>query len=203
MSLVSIKVDEAKLKNIEQRLDKNAKQASNVLKKAVNKTAKEAKKKLAVKAKEEYTLKGGASQYNKAMIVKSAVKANPEVMISIKGEAIDLIDFNVTPKMIARTGNRPKQYKGKVLRKSSLKTLEKGGVKAFITEFASGHIAIVQRVPGKRMKSKPKKEFLKKLLSPSIPQILGSDRVYGQVEPEINESLKQNLSEFIKQQMGG
>lgn len=204
MSLVTITVDEAKLKNIEKRLGSNSKEAANVLKKAVNKTAREAKKKLAVKAKAEYAAKGGASAYTKAMTVKSATKSSPSAIITAKGEAKELKDFKVSPTRVARTGNRPKQYRGQVLRAGSMKTLEKDGVKAFITQFQSGHISVVQRVPGKHMKSNPKKEFIKKLLSPAVPQMVGNEkRVYGVVEPEIGADLQRNLSEFIRQQMGG
>ena len=74
--------------------------------------------------------------------------------------------------------------------------------KAFVVKYQSGHITIGQRVPGKRMKSKPEKEFVKTLLSPSTPNMLGYEQgVYGVVEPQMYDTLQRNIQEQILRYM--
>ena len=67
--------------------------------------------------------------------------------------------------------------------------------KAFVVRYQSGHITIGQRVPGKR---KPEKEFVKTLLSPSTPNMLGYEQgVYGVVEPQMYDLLQRNIQTQI------
>lgn len=159
----------------------------------MNATAKQAKADLAQKAQEEYAVK--KTRFTKAMTTKNASLARPEATINITGEQLELKDFKVSPASY-KTGNaRPSVTKAKVLLSSSMKPLEKGDIKAFIVRFTnksksgktSSHVSIVQR--------KGKSRFpLKKLLSNSIPKMVGSqERVYGIVEPNIYDNLMDNI----------
>ncbi|WP_243252948.1 phage tail protein [[Ruminococcus] lactaris] len=87
--------------------------------------------------------------------------------------------------------------RGKVLKASGLKSLQKGNLKAFITKFGSGHVSVVQRKGTSRLP-------LKKLLSPSIPTMVGNEaKVYGIVKPNIEKNLQKNIQKQIDKILGG
>lgn len=200
--MIEFKVEDNALKSIEQKLGDLSSKAPTVMKKAVNETAKQARKQLASEAQKKYAVKSGS--FNKAMKIKNATVRKPEAIITATGQVQELRDFKVSTNRYATGADRPNLTKGKVLKNGSLKPLEVGGVKAFITKFRSGHVAVVQRVPGKKMKSNPKKEFIKKLLSPSIPTMIGNEeKVYGIVEPDIAENLKANINKHIQALLEG
>ena len=87
---------------------------------------------------------------------------------------------------------------------SRLTKLENKGIKAFVAQFKSGHIAVVEREP---LTTRQKLEGhhggkdyryatyrLKKLLSPSVPQMLGNKEAVNEVvEPEIQDLLVKNV----------
>lgn len=200
--MIEFKVEENSLKAIEKKLGSLSDQAPKVMKKAVNDTAKEARKKLANQAKIRYTVKAGS--FNKAMKIKNASITKPEAIITATGQVQELMDFKASPKKVANGAERPNLTKGKVLKSSSMKPLQMGNLKAFVTQFRNGHTSVVQRVPGKRMESNPKKNFIKKLLSPSIPTMIGNEKeVYGIVEPDIAEDLKENINKHINKLLEG
>ena len=75
--------------------------------------------------------------------------------------------------------------------------------RAFVVKYKSGHMTVGQRVPGKRMKSQPDKEFVKSLLSPSTPNMLGYEEgVYGVVEPQMYDMLQRNIQKQIRRFLG-
>lgn len=190
--MIVFEVNQSHYKNIESVLGNMQKNNKMILKKAINATAKTARKKFANTAKEKYALK--TAGFNKSMTVKNATVSRLEANILSKGEAIELGKFKASPFRYATGNNRPKEVKAKVLTTSTMKALINGNTKAFVAKFRSGHIAIVERDSNKKMKSDPKKAALRKLLSPSIPQMLGNEkRVYGIIEPEIEEILVQNI----------
>lgn len=198
-----ITVDEANLAVIERQMESRMKKAPIVLKRAVNQTAKEAVKKLSSKARDVYVLKYGRPSFKKETTVSDALAGTPEAVIRSKGEMKELLDFQISSNKVSITGNRPKEYKGKVYRDKEKVALTKG-TKAFIVKFKSRHKAVVERVPGRMMKSNPKKEFLRKLLSPSVPQMLGNEeKVYGPLEEEIHMDLKENIRKHMELVMGG
>ena len=97
-----------------------------------------------------------------------------------------------------RTGeNRPEVVKAKVLKSGGMKPLQMGSLKAFVTKFASGHVAVAQRRGGER---KPIKTFS----ANSIPVMLGNEkRVYGVVKPHIKENLKRNVQAQVTKILEG
>ena len=105
---------------------------------------------------------------------------------------MELKDSKVSP-ATARTGSkRPSITKAKVLASGSLKGLEKGGIKAFVTKFGSGHASVAQRRGSSRLP-------LKVLFSNSIPKMIGNEkRVYGIVEPTIQQNLQANIDKQVR-----
>ena len=87
--------------------------------------------------------------------------------------------------------------KARVLQRGGLKSLEKNGIKAFVIKFANGHASIAQRIGKPRLP-------IKILYSNSIPIMLGNEkRVYGIVEPKINEYLQKQIDRHIEKVLGG
>lgn len=188
--LLQFEIDQATLQVIEQALGGLKSESRKVLKNAVNATAKQAKADLAEKAKGEYAVK--KTRFTKAMTTKNASLSRPEATINVTGEQLELRDFKASPASVRTGSARPSVVKAKVLLSSSLKPLATSDTKAFITKFKSGHVSIVQR--------RSKARFpLKKLLSNSIPKMVGSqEKVYGVVEPHIYSNLMDNISKEIE-----
>ncbi len=186
---IQFEFDENLLKVIEDALGDLKGESRKVLKNAVNKTARQAKEALAEKAKETYVVK--KTRFTKAMATKNATIAKPEATINITSAQLELKDFKVSPATYKTGSNRPSVTKAKVLLSSGMKPLASSN-KAFLAKFSNGHVSVVQR--------RSKSRFpLKKLLSNSIPKMVGSQkRVYGIVEPEIYDNLMANVQAEIR-----
>ncbi|PKM72845.1 MAG: hypothetical protein CVU91_07405 [Firmicutes bacterium HGW-Firmicutes-16] len=184
--MIDIEIDMKKeVAAIEKSLGSLKKKAPSVLAKAINVTAKEARTTLAKKAQESYAVKGG--NFNKAMKVKKATAGHLTATLHATGSPMEIKDFKVSPGNVPAQDARPDITKGKVLKSSGMKVLQKGNLKAFIAKFKSGHVSVVQRKGPLRLP-------LKKLLSPAIPQMLGSEhKVYGVVKPQIEKNLQKNI----------
>lgn len=187
--LIEFEFDENLMKVIEDALGDLKSESRKVLKNAVNRTSKQAKADLAKKAQETYSVK--KNRFTKAMATKNATIAKPEATIRVTGEQMELKDFKVSPATYQTGRNRPSVTKAKVLLSSRLKPLASSN-KAFLAKFSNGHVSVVQR--------KTKKRFpLKKLLSNSVPKMVGSqERVYGIVEPDIYDNLMENIQSEIR-----
>lgn len=193
---IQFEFDERLLKVIEDALGDLKSESRKVLKNAVNKTAKQAKADLAQKAQETYVVKKG--RFTKAMDTKNATTGNPEAVIKVTGEQLELKDYKVSPATM-RGKNRPDVVKAKVLLSSGLKPLA-ASTKAFLVTFqntsksgkSSSHTTVAQRYGKSRFP-------IKKLLSNSIPKMIGSqERVYGIVEPDIYDNLMANVQAEIR-----
>ena len=124
-------------------------------------------------------------------IRRSATASNPTATLKITGAVNELADFKY------KDNTSTDAARGKVLKASGLKSLQKGNLKAFITKFGSGHVSVVQRKGTSRLP-------LKKLLSPSIPTMVGNEaKVYGIVKPNIEKNLQKNIQKQIDKILGG
>lgn len=181
--------DNGMVQTIANQLGEYADKAPTVLKQALNATAKDARSMLAEQAKDIYIVQ--KSKFNKAMKIKSASARKLEALIVTAGAPLELIDFKANPKKPSTGSARPDVMTGKVLVQNSMKRLEMGNLKAFVAKFKSGHVSIVQRKGPERLP-------VKKLLSPSIPKMIGNEKqVYGEVEPKIAELLDANVRKYI------
>ena len=179
--ILRFEFDEDLLRTIEDALGSMKNESRRVLKNAVNDTARDAKKDLAKKAQETYAVKQG--RFTKAMKTQNATESSLTATINVTGEQ----------PATYRTGqDKPDVLKAKVLLSSSLKGLMKSNNKAFLVKFRNGHVSVAQRYHKTRYP-------IKKLLSNSIPTMIGSkDRVYGVIEPEIYDTLMDNILKEIK-----
>lgn len=173
---------DAELKQIQEALGEAAEEAPQILMRALNSAANKARKDLIREAQERYSATK-VDISTKSLAIRRAVGSRTSVRLSAVGGMQELTDYTVSPTVPLRGKNRPDSYAAKVLAASSLKSLS-SRPKAFITKFRSGHVAIVQRVPGSRMRSNPQKEKLKKLLSPSIAHVYdnaGAERISREI----------------------
>lgn len=179
--------------------------APNILKNAINATARQVRKQLVKGAKERYAIqktkvlkdvKEGAPK------VYTATAANLEAEIKSKGPMQSITTFLTRPN--SATGAAAAQ----VLNQGTMKALTVGGLKAFVTTFASGHTAIVQRnPPGQYSAGRSARESLygksadmtklKKLLSPAVPHMLGNEEVRGEAEEMAIDILHKEIQKRI------
>lgn len=197
------------LLEIERYLGMVRDKSRTVLRSAINDTAKETMSLLIEQTANRYHMK--RSNIKKSMTLVKATASKPIAIIKVTSPTTELYDFKVSPKKYVHPldfANKPKVYKGKVLKSAKLsKLVLKPGAqdqyKAFVVKYRSGHITIGQRVPGKKMKSNPNKEFVKTLLSPSVPTMMGNEKgVYGVVQPQMYNLLAENLAKRIKMHLG-
>ncbi len=184
--MIEIEIDmKAQLLKIEQSLGSLKSKAPGVLSKAINETAKDARTSLAKKAQGSYEVK--SSKFSKVMTLKNASAGRLTAQLRAKGSPMELKDFKVSPATVPAFDARPDVTKGKVLKSSSMKPLQMGNLKAFVAKFKSGHVSVVQRKGPQRLP-------VKKLLSPAIPQMLGSEKqVFGVIRPDIEKNLQKNI----------
>lgn len=178
-----------------------------VLRAAINATAKQTIMLLSDEANKEYYI--SKAKVKKTLSVKNATVRDLTAIVTSQDPVNELYDFRVIPRTYICGGGVPGGYKGNVRRDKDAAQLElRPGAagdqyKAFVVKYRSGHITVGQRVPGKQMKSKPDKEFVKSLLSPSTPNMLGYEEgVYGVVEPQMYDMLQRNIQEQIQRFLG-
>lgn len=204
--MIHFQVEMQDLTQIEAALGMTRDKSKMVLRTAINNTAKQTVTLLVNEANREYYIQ--KNKVRKTISTKKATTGKLEAIIRSEEPVNELYDFKVSPKAYAPHNSPPAGHTGNVRRDHSPSRLYlKPGAasdkyKAFVVKYQSGHITIGQRVPGKRMKSKPEKEFVKTLLSPSTPNMLGYEQgVYGVVEPQMYDTLQRNIQEQILRYM--
>ena len=190
-----IRIDvEGELEKIIQRLNRLPDQiaAPNILKNAINSTARKVRKQLVKDAKGEYAVKNTKALKDESQggpKVLTATTANMSAAIQSRGPMQDIMAFMTRPN--TKTGAAA----AKVLASGGMKPLEMGDLKAFVTKFASGHVAVVQRKGAERLP-------VKKLLSPAVPLMLGNETVRNQAEVLAYEILQGEIDKRIQKVLG-
>ena len=205
--MIHFQVEMQDLTRIESALGMMKDKSKMVLRTAINNTAKQTVNLLADEANQQYFIT--KAKVKKTISTKKATAGNLTAVITSAEPVNELYDFRVSPRTYIRGGGVPGGYKGNVRRnKTASKLVLKPGAagdqyKAFVVRYKSGHITVGQRVPGKRMKSNPGKEFVKTLLSSSTPNMLGYEQgVYGVVEPKLYDMLQSNIQAQIQRYLG-
>lgn len=202
---------DAEIAAIIRKLDKFPDQiaAPNILKNALNATARKVRKQITKDAKKQYAIKDKSILKNAdqgAPKVYTATAAELAATIRSKGPMQDVMAFMTKPN--STTGAAA----AKVLQDGKLTPLEAGGLKAFVTTFASGHTAIVQRHPPAEYSSgrtaragrygeRADMTKIKKLLSPSVPHMLGNEKVMEQAERLTYDTLQAEIQKRIDKAM--
>ena len=208
--MITYQVNMDDLREIEQYLQMTRDKSKIILRSAINDTANDTKKLLLDETVKRYTMK--RSKLKDTIGISKATTSRLSAVIAVVSPTNELYDFSVSPKKYVHPldfANKPKVYKGKVLKTAKLSklVLRPSAVgdkyKAFIVKYKSGHVTIGQRVPGKKMKSNSSKEFVKTLLSPSVPTMMGNEKgVYGVVQPQIYDVLTKHIASRIEKHLG-
>lgn len=210
-SVLQIDTDE-ELKKIIRQLDSlpDMIAAPNILKNALNAAGRKVRKQIITDAKGQYAItdkRALKEESRGAPKLYSASAAKLVAEIRSKGPMQDIMAFMTRPN--TETGAAA----AKVLSSNGLKSLEYDGIKAFVTKFASGHVAIVQRDPSRKYsdgaaariaKYGPGADMtrVKKLLSPSVPHLLNNDEVRGKAEAMTYDILQEEIRLRIEQIVG-
>lgn len=166
--LVEIDFDmKGTLQDIEKRLGSFDKKAPTIMKYAINKAAMEARKENAKQAKKRYKV-ADRSVLNASNLMKiaRARAGNLTAELETSSNMYGYYKFQVKPRALAWTKDKPSMYRGQVLKSSGLNVMDGDGVensgvpadvgsKGFITAFQSGHVAVVYRVRNKKAKNRP------------------------------------------------
>lgn len=162
--------------------------APNILKNALTATARKVRRQIVKDAEGHYAIKDKGilkDESQGAPKVFSASTSDLTATVFSKGPMQDIMSFMTAPN--TDTGAAAAQ----VLNSGSLKALEYGNLKAFVTKFKSGHVAIVQRRGKERLP-------VKKLLSPSVPHMLGNGEVRAQAEALTYDTLQAEIRKRIE-----
>ena len=189
--LTFLEIDtDAEVEKIIRQLDrfKDKLGAPAVLQKVVKTTAQKVKTQLVKDAKKRYALvdESGLKDQNKgAPRITTQKGAAVSAVITSKGSMQDIMAFLTQPN--TKTGAAAAQ----ILNEGREKELKKGNLKAFVTRFASGHVAIVQRRGENRLP-------VKKLLSPAVPHMLGNEEVRKQAETLAFQIMQKEMEKQIR-----
>ena len=161
--------------------------APSILKNSINAAARKVRKQIVKDVQGKYAIKDKSilkKESEGAPQVATASPANLSAEIFSRGSMQDIMSFMTRPN--EETGAAA----AKVFNSGSFKYLEMGGLRAFVTTFASGHTAIVQR---KTEDSLP----IKKLLSPAVPMLLGNEEIRNAAETEAYDIIQQEITKRI------
>lgn len=169
--------------------------APDILKNALNDTTREVRRIVNKRARKRYALTETSVLKEKAKgaaWIDPATSGDPTAILLSRGPMLDLMNFMTQP------NSGTAAAAAKVINESSAKSLEMGGLKAFVATFASGHTAIVQRhPPGKYSRGESKRMAdhaakgrnwmpdmtkIKKLLGPAVPHMMGAALSMSQEE---------------------
>ncbi len=206
------------LEEIEEQLGSLKDKAPVVLKKALNDTAKWTGRELAKEAQARYQVK--TMKFAKEFTISRASNGRLQATLTAEGFPLALSKFKLSPpKPIVSESGSP-AAKVAILQGRPIKEVTNAqGKKAFVTEFSSGHIAVVQRQPGQKYTSKGWKDRkskwkkykkrtgrldntrIKELYGPSVPKMLEKTGVTKEYlesdESKILEHLKAAVTKHI------
>lgn len=190
--------------------------AESILKRAINATAKKVGKELAKEAQDRYRVK--KKRFSSEITYHLASNNDLSAELVAKGEMLAASYFQTNPARPDKPtmqGSRP--VKLSVLKSESPSTVEYPGtgLQAFLTEFASGHVAVVQRKPprtytsgGWSKRKKRHQGFLKatgrldntrirQFFGPSVPKMLEKTGITEQYIDENRTKITGYLEDYI------
>lgn len=191
MSQVNIQLDTSAIDRVRNELGEFEKKTPIVLKAAINSTARKARTQLVKAARSTYII--SSNELKQSMEYRKPTTRNLTAKIVVRGHIRDLMKYKVTPNSPPQKGSKiPRNTKAKVLRKNPMRPLIKNGIKAFVTQFKSGHIAVAQRVTKNRLP-------IATLYSTSIPKMFSSGgTVMESTLPEIEKMYGDEISKQLE-----
>ena len=217
LAQVSMGIDAEQYRHIvEELIGELPTTAESILKRAINATAKKVGKELAREAQDRYRVK--KKRFSNEITYHMASNNDLSAELIARGEMLAASYFQTTPAKPDKPtmqGSRP--VKLSVLKSESPSIVEYPGtgLQAFLTEFASGHVAVVQRKPpgtytsgGWSKRKKKHENFLKatgrldntrirQFFGPSVPKMLEKTGITEQYIDKNRTKITGYLEDYI------
>lgn len=205
------------LDTVEQALGDLRQKTPAAAKVAINATAREARKVMVARAKARYAVNTAGQKHLKDLVQRrKATNQSLVAELHVASLRNDLGYFQTSPPVPTHfTGGAwrkgPSVWRGRVLKSEKMKPLPGTArqAKAFLAEFQSGHIGMVQRVIGSKSRHTTTKsgaprwrnaqgnvEKLETLGSPSVTAMHRT--IWPEVEPEIEDYLLYRLDAQVE-----
>ncbi|WP_407308775.1 hypothetical protein [Desulfosporosinus sp. SB140] len=171
--MIEISVDN--LKQVQEAFKDTPKRVNTVLARAVNRAVTNAKANMAKEASSKYVVK--SRDVKLTIDTVKATAANPSGTVRSKGNRIDFVDFKLSPKNLFKGAN---DYKIQITRSGGWKK-----VPGFAAESTKWGLCVRQgiaRYPWRR------------LMGPSVPQMIGNKEVIGVIEREAELTLNARIA---------
>lgn len=178
-----INVELVNLKKVQLALRNQPEKINLVLSRAINRAATNAKSNMSKKVREEYVVK--ASDVKKTINISKATSSNPSATVKSTGNRLDLVDFKLTPKNLFKGQNN-----------YSVQVHKSGGLKK-VPGFAAA-----SNKWGLFMRAGAKQYPIKRLMGPSVPQMIGHESVITWIEQEASSMLNQRVQHELEQVLG-
>lgn len=215
--IISVGIDAEQYRHIvEDLIGELPTTAESILKRAINATAKKVGKELAREAQDRYRVK--KKRFSNEITYHMASNNDLSAELIARGEMLAASYFQTTP---ARS-DKPTMQGSRPVRLSVLKSETPSiveypgtGLQAFLTEFTSGHVAVVQRKPprtytsgGWSKRKKKHKGFLKatgrldntrirQFFGPSVPKMLEKTGITEQYIDKNRTKITGYLEDYI------
>mgnify|MGYP005884047599 FL=1 len=226
MSDMLIRIDTEKaIADIEARLGMLYEKAPDVMRKSLNDTAKKTGRELAKLAQERYQIK--TIKFAKEFKYTYASKSRLEAVLTSSGEMLAASKFKISPTKPSTSKEGSPPVKLAVLASESPKTITNSrSLTAFLAEYQSGHLAVVQRKPYgsrteytergwrereqrnhvfKELTGKLDKTRIREFYGPSVPVMLRETGIAEQfietTEPKIHQYLADAITTHINREL--
>ena len=215
--MIGIHVEMQGLTQIEAALGMTKDKSKMVMRTAINNAAKRTEDRMADGARTKYRYKNAKkADIKEANKVDKATTGKPEAFVRASGKTNDLVLFRVRPNMyFPGSVGAPPVISAKALNGGSFKPVvlkpnaSGDKYKAFVVRYANKdkdgnaheHFALAQRVPGKKMRSKPRKEAIKNLYSISIPkmeEMVYKEKLADGMYDVLQQSIQEQILRYVK-----
>src|SRR5690554_1402652 len=177
-----VRVDATEVRKVELLLGKQFKQAPTVIMRALNRAASSSKTAASKEVRQEYHVK--AKDVNKTIKIYRASRKKLGALVISKDSKLPLDRFKFSPR--TRPKRPPKGGIKVAVKKDGLKNL----MHAFLVD-APGGAMIFERVGKPRLP-------IKRIMGPSVPQMLGTERVRTKFFEKARETYDKRLDHEIR-----
>lgn len=203
--MIHFQVEMQDLTKIEAALGMTRDKSKIVLRSAINNAAKQIEKNMVKETKGRYVFKRDIKSANS---IKKATTRNMQAIITVRGTANELYDFQVRPQTYyPGSKGAPSWIKARGKKSGKLRRIAarmgSGGdqYKGFVVKYHSGHLAFAERVPGKKMRSDPKKEAIETLYSlatPKMEEVVYMDEIHEGVMDLLEKSIETQIYRYMR-----
>lgn len=177
-----ITVEAENLRQVQEALKDTPYRVNVILARSINRAATNARANMAKTVVKEYTVK--SSDVKSTVNVVNATPYKTYATVKSKGQRIDLVDFKLTPKVLFKGQH---DYSVQVHRSGGLKR-----VPGFAAQ--SNKWGLFMRTGASRFP-------IKRLMGPSVPQMIGNKNVIEEIENQAQSLLNERLQSELNYEL--